>query len=79
MRRIKRMMTVLVLVVVASLSAQTAFAGILLSDKTGVTVSDKNGVTVSDKTDASLSAEAWDILVEVVLSGLTGVTVSDVK
>jgi hypothetical protein len=71
------MMAVLVLAVMASLSAQTAFAGILLSDKTGVTVNDKEGVTVNDKAETKVSDEAWDILIEVIANSLTGVMVSD--
>lgn len=79
MRRIKRMMAVLMLAAVATLSAQTAFAGVILSDvhKDGVLVGDKDGVIVGDRQNTKDTPDAWDIVV-VVVNGLTGVILSDV-
>lgn len=69
MRRIKKMMAVLTLAVMASLGAQTAFAGVYLSDR--------NGILLSDKTDATKTDNlALDVVV-VVVNGLTGILLSD--
>ena len=77
MRRIKKMMAVLMLAVVASLGAQTAFAGVTVSDRNGVTVSDRDGIYLSDRQDnTKQSGQAWDIAV-VVINGLTGILLSD--
>ena len=87
MRRIKRMMAVLMLAAVATLSAQTAFAGVIvgddhkegviLTDKQGVLLSDKDGVLVGDRrTDTKATSGAWDVVV-VVINGLTGVILTD--
>jgi hypothetical protein len=70
MRRIKRMMAVLMLAAVATISAQTAFAGVILSDQ------HRDGVLVSDRQDTKVSGDAWDIAV-VIVSSLTGVLVGD--
>jgi hypothetical protein len=70
------MMAVLMLAAVATISAQTAFAGVILSDvhRDGVILSDnhRDGVILSDK------ANAWDI-VTVVVNGVTGVILNDIK
>jgi hypothetical protein len=76
MRRIKKMMAVLMLAVVASLGAQTAFAGVTVSDRSGVTVSDRNGILLSDKAATKADDLTMDIIV-VVVNSLTGIYLSD--
>ena len=77
MRRIKKIMAVLMLGVVASLGAQTAFAGVTVSDRSGVTVSDRDGIYLSDKTDPTKTDDlAWDVVI-VVVNSMTGILLSD--
>jgi hypothetical protein len=79
MRNMKRLMAVAILMVVASMGAQTAMAndGILVTDNnfTGILVTDshKDGILLSDKA----TGNTWDSILGVIINGLTGILVTD--
>ncbi len=71
------MMAVLTLAVMASLGAQTAFAGLVVSSREGIVVGSRDGVYLSDKTDPAKTDDlAWDVVV-VVVNSMTGILMGD--